>query len=256
MSDPKNSPQNNPKEQFHVPKGYFEKSGLRLFNKIDCIEELKDFPLLSNLKKENVFVTPDEYFQKSALQLELIEFEKLSGLSKLQVFDIPNHYFDQKAGAIIDELLPLNNVSKYYSELNQISKANVFETPPNYFDARKERILNTLKEKKSAKIFHLSFGQASMAAAAILIISLGFWFYPEQEKIVSPDDCDTLACIEKRELLQSKQIENLDDDELFELVNPAKLEQKLNPMNKSDNSAKKKDSSDAHKISDELLDEI
>ncbi|MEI6022007.1 MAG: hypothetical protein WCR21_12840, partial [Bacteroidota bacterium] len=214
------------------------------------------YSILKDLKKENAFVTPDLFFQKSELQLELIAYEKLRGLPKHGVFGLPEKYFANGSSNLYENIAITGKDETQYKALNSIPKSQEFDIPHGYFEKNKESMLNSLGEKKRAKIVHLSFGQAAMAAAAVLLITLGFWFYPNNKSVVSPDNCGTLACIEKRELLQSKQIENLDDDELFELVNPAKLEQKLNPMNKSSDNPNKKDSNNAHKISDDLLDEL
>jgi hypothetical protein len=45
-----------------VPEGYFDSFNERLFAKLELEEELKEFPTLSALAKENPFSTPENYF--------------------------------------------------------------------------------------------------------------------------------------------------------------------------------------------------
>lgn len=49
--------------EFDIPKGYFESLPGRLFSKIEIIEELKEFPLLSSMEKKSPFIVPENYFE-------------------------------------------------------------------------------------------------------------------------------------------------------------------------------------------------
>ena len=73
------------------------------------------------------------------------------------------------------------------------------------------------------------------AAAAVLTIVFSLWIYNayfNQTEIID-GDCNTLACIEKRELLKYK-LENLENEELYELVNTKQLEERLNKKEATD----------------------
>lgn len=46
-----------------MPEGYFDSFNERLFAKLELEEELKEFPWLSAMAKENPFITPENYFE-------------------------------------------------------------------------------------------------------------------------------------------------------------------------------------------------
>ena len=81
------------------------------------------------------------------------------------------------------------------------------------------------------------------------------FFYKTPENIVETNDCKTLACLERNEILNNnKVITNFDEDQLMDLVD-------VNTLNQQLNSKKEKISSDSKlnmdSISeDELLDEL
>jgi hypothetical protein len=254
MSNQENNQNKKQEEHFNVPNGYFEKSAANILNKIEWEEEMKLYPLLGKLKSNIGFIIPENYFEKSEIKIETLAYEKLAAIERLNAFNVPDNYFVEKTFVI---KAALNSEEQELSEmpiLKNLSKQNNFDLPESYFEENKIEIKNLLVKNKSAKIIPLSFSRMVMAAAAILIISLGLWVYKTYYQTVVVEDCGTLACIEKRELLKSKQLENLDNDELYELVNAKNLEKDL--QKKHDHPTNKKDTSNKLSISDELLDEI
>jgi hypothetical protein len=249
MSKNENKP--NKKEHFNVPKGYFQKSGEKIFNKIEWEDEMKPFSTLLKLKGQNGFNVPENYFSHNELMLENLDFEKLNAIPKINSFQTPQNYFKENEislSSILDE-------NAEHSSLNIIQKENSFKIPDKYFEKNEVQIQHLLSKNKSAKILNLSFSKIAFAAAALIVITLAIAIYSNYTKVVPSEDCSTLACIEKRELLKSKQIENLDDDELYELVNPLRLEEDLNET-KSKNIHQINIDSNNNKLSDDLLDEI
>lgn len=192
---------NNINSNFGLPEGYFEKSKLTILSKIEWQEENSNYPTLLQLKGKHGFVLPDTYFDDLAAKAELIDCPTLMELKKSIPFNIPANYFE-------------NN------------KANLLAKVKNQ------------GKNSGTKIISLSSKTYWYAAAAMLVLSFGVWmwnsFYDNNEII--DGDCNTLACIEKRELLKYK-LENLDNDELFELVNADDLEKKLQQKELKDSTA-------------------
>lgn len=52
---------NNP-DNFDLPEGYFESLNDKVFGKIRAMEELKEYPILYSMDKENPFRVPEGYF--------------------------------------------------------------------------------------------------------------------------------------------------------------------------------------------------
>ena len=48
---------------FGIPKGYFEGFESRLRNRMEIENELKEFPVLNGIEKENPFIVPGNYFE-------------------------------------------------------------------------------------------------------------------------------------------------------------------------------------------------
>lgn len=210
--------------KFGVPAGYFQKSGFSIMNKIVWEEELKEFPVIKGLKDRTGFTLPDHYFIKN------------------EVDELTKVFISQS-----DEL-------ENFTELKSIPKEICFKVGKNYFGENGERLNVMLAGNQQARIFDLIFSKASYAIAAMLLIALGFWMYQVYFKPVGKSDCGTLACVDKTDLLKTKNLENMDDEELFELVNTSELEKKL--QGKEDkNSSNKTDSSNQISV-DEVLDEI
>ena len=68
---------NSEPNNFGLPQGYFQNSANSIINKIEWVDEHKEFPFLAKLKKESGFVVPQKYFSDNETKLELLEFPKL-----------------------------------------------------------------------------------------------------------------------------------------------------------------------------------
>jgi hypothetical protein len=65
VEEDNNIPGNDPnsyRDKFGMPEGYFDSFNDRLFAKLQLEEELKEFPQLLAIAKENPFTTPENYF--------------------------------------------------------------------------------------------------------------------------------------------------------------------------------------------------
>jgi hypothetical protein len=248
---------NSEPNNFGLPQGYFQNSANSIVNKIEWVEEHKNFPALEKLKKQTGFIIPNDYFVNNENKLELIEFPKLSALNKINAFKTPANYFNELEEKQFVHFFNENDLEILGEKLSTIPKQANFKVKENYFDSSAEKISNSLlNEKKGGKLIKLFSPKIYYAAAAILTITLGLWFYNHYFLVAETKDCGTLACVDKADLLKTKNLENLDNDQLYELVDTKKLEEKLE--NKTNNTTKNEDiDTSLNNVSvDDLLDEI
>jgi hypothetical protein len=248
---------NSEPNNFGLPAGYFQNSANSIVNKIEWVEEHKNFPALEKLKKQSGFIIPNDYFVNNENKLELIEFPKLSALNKINAFKTPANYFNELEEKQFVHFFNENDLEILGEKLSTIPKQANFKVKKNYFDSSAEKISNSLlNQKKGGKLIKLFSPKIYYAAAAILTITLGLWFYNHYFLVAETKDCGTLACVDKADLLKTKNLENLDNDQLYELVDTKKLEEKLE--NKTNNTTKNEDiDTSLNNVSvDDLLDEI
>jgi hypothetical protein len=256
----KNSENNNLNSEpnnFGLPQGYFQNSANSIINKIEWLEEHKEFPFLAKLKKESGFVVPDDYFAASEHKLELIDFPQLNALNKTHAFKTPANYFDEAEEKQFVHFYAEIDIEILGEKLSTIPKQANFKVDDNYFGASAEKISTTLlNEKKGGRIINLFSPKIYYAAAAILTITLCLWFYNHYFMVADTKYCGTLAFVDKIDLLKTKNLENLDNDQLYELVDTKKLEEKLE--NKTNTKPNKEDlDTSLNNVSvDDLLDEI
>lgn len=258
MNQEQNNQFKNNEGSFGLPDDYFKKSTGSIMNRIEWEEEHKAYPNLIKLKDNSVFTIPSNYFVLNETLLELTDFPILKTISKTNSFKIPDAYFEL---AEVKELAVViqgeTNELAGFEKLGAVKKVNCFKVDEAYFEVN-EKLLNTLlKPEKSARIIDLFFSRRSYIAAAMLITALGLWFYaiyirPAQEL----KDCGTIACVDRVDLMKNKNLENLDNDELYELIDAGELEKKLNKKDASPSINKQKDSSLNNLSVDELIDEI
>jgi len=212
MSENEEDNKMSEKPEYGVPENYFEKSAASILAHLERFEENKIYPQLSKHRNLQVFKIPSSYFQNSEAQVKLI---------------------------LGDETV-----------LKGFNKENSFSVPNDYF-LKSENKITGLLIPKSAKII-LLWTRPLKYAAAVLIVAIGWWLYNFN---ITPNelvDCKTIACVDKKEILQGKSIDNLEEEDLYELVDSDELEQSLD-MNSIEEGL---DSSDSFGSPDELLDNI
>lgn len=219
--------ENNP---FSLPEGYFGSFGKKMMLKIELAEELKEFKILSSIDKKLPFATPDNYFSTLGIKNELAVYPELSAIKKQNGFTVPELYFETSAKAIKSKI-EIAEELKAYPALYNISKENSFAAPQNYFEglshALRNEIFESKKESSVVKVLHLVFSKkAAYAIAAMLVISFGLYFYNSGEETVK-GDCNTLACLQKNDIIKGDYLMNLDEDALMESVNIEKLSKSL-----------------------------
>lgn len=248
---------NSEPNNFGLPKGYFKNSANSIINKIEWVEEHKKFPVLSKLKRDSGFVIPQTYFSENETKLELLEFPKLFSLNKINGFKTPANYFEELEEKQFAEFFTDNENENTFEKLKSIPKQNNFKVEDKYFVDFENKLRNTLlNEKKGSKVIKLFSPKIYYAAAAVLTITMGLWIYNQYFKVEELKDCGTLACVDKVDLVKIKNLENLDNDQLYELVDAKKLEEKLENKTTSKTNKKDVDTSLKNVSTEDLLDEI
>ncbi len=213
MKNEENSkPKKNENNPFSLPDGYFDSFSQKMMHKIELAEELKEFKLLSSIDKKLPFVTPDNYFAHIEVKNELAAYPKLSSVKTENGFVVPELYFETSAKTITNKI-------ELTEELSHRMRAGMF--------------IEQGHESGVIKILHLVFSKkTAYAIAAMLVISLGLYFYNSGEETVIAD-CGTLACMDKKEILKSDQVSNMDEESLMKLVDPVQLSKNLKEAAKS-----------------------
>lgn len=196
---------------------------------------------LPGIGKKNSFVLPDAYFNNlSARVTERIKFEKeleeyktLSQINRQLKFSVPPNYFEN-----LTNILELKFELTQYSTLEKLPKNNLSEPAVDYFETLQNNILNKIITKHNssdppkgilkqlnAAIFN---PKMAMAASMALIIGLAaFWYVNKPASTIQSGDCKTLACLEKHELLNEKNINDFDDENLYEMVDVEELDKNV-----------------------------
>lgn len=231
------------KQPFLLPNNYFSNLTEQLLNKLECEEELKDYQLLSKINKEQSFTIPENYFENSKNKIEykyeISNFEELKKLPKNSLNEPSPNYFNQLKDNIKHKL-ELDNELKEFQLLNSLEKKNPFHVDSEYFEKRSQRETkeNTKKTKGIIKLF-----QPHLAIAASILLIIGaivFWkLNNNSENIIQSSDCKTLACLEKNELLNEKNIEDFNDENLYEMVDVEALDKKLSTEDNTNDSIRK-----------------
>jgi hypothetical protein len=234
---------------FVVPKGYFYSLTAIIINKIEALEELGEFETLKSLDKKNVFTIPENYFGSAedtvADENELAAFSVLNSIAK-PVLKPLSAQFTEELNASVIRKAEIADEIKEYKTLYAIDKQNSFAVAPGYFDSVadevKERIYSGNEGKFSIfTIILQTILKPRVAIAysfAILIIAGSVWYYNRETTYTmiqgGSGDCKTLACLEKNELLNEKNIRDFDEDNLYEMVDVEQLDKQISEKETSD----------------------
>lgn len=202
-----------------IPDGYFNGLSRRIQEKIQASEELHDFPALRELSKVNPFSVPEQYFERNE---ELLIFpELLMTLSPRPGYQVPADYFLTFPQVLTNRIGYLEEIAQYPALISLKVQENAFLTPNGYFDIS----LKTPKEK-TAKIFTLSqkpkqsrLQNWAIAASVLLITSLSVLLYQQLSLPQShPENCNGIACLSKKEILNSSIIQNMSEEYISDLI--------------------------------------
>jgi hypothetical protein len=234
---------------FGLPQNYFDSFSARLFKKIAAEDELKEYSVLSSLQKSNPFAVPANYF---ASKEELFEYPLLVSLKKNNPFTIPAYYFENKEEILDYPLLATSKANSFavpdayfatlterithavsvgleketYPLLYSHSKQNIFNTPEKYFE---NFSVNTKPQATIVPLYkRISKLSYRVAAAVTLLIGLSILFYTQQNKVVEKtNDCNTFACLDKKDILNSSYVLHASDDNIIELIDEKALSDSL-----------------------------
>ncbi len=95
---------------------------------------------------------------------------------------------------------------------NKINKENPFQVPEGYFEEKRKELHNIPEQTASIKILNQNSTKWYYWAAAATFIGIVFW----NTWNFKTDKCETLACIDKTELLQA--VENFETATLLDYV--------------------------------------
>ena len=235
----------NKENPFAAPQGYFDSLSDKVMNKIEVEQERAQFTVLSTItppqpspKGRGCFTVPQNYFIKNGNLLEykyeLATFSELSKVPKPVLKPVTSEYFDALSANVLKQI-ELADELKNYSTLAEIKKEKAFAVDLDYFetiaDRVKERYHSTENKKVSIIEQVLTFifkPQLTIAYGLVLIVGIGaFLFFNQPEKIIESGDCKTLACLERKELLNDHTIQSLDDENLYDLVDADELGKQL-----------------------------
>jgi hypothetical protein len=224
---------------FAVPGNYFDSLAARIVERIEFNAELEEYSVLKEIRKGDMFAAPEDYFRKVAevmeYQQELSEFTELEKASqKKPEFAEQDEYFETTQ-IKIEKGIELAGELQQYEFLYQLEKKNNFAVDPEYF----ETIADKVKERKYAESQGSSvlgnFLQLWFKPKAVLAYSLIFlagagvlWFNYHSSPAIDPSgDCKTLACLEKKEVLNEQTLNDFNEEDLYDMVDADELDKKL-----------------------------
>lgn len=220
-----NSDQNNKPKHFNLPKGYFENSMAAIKNRIECVEELSAYPLLAK-KYTSGFETPDNYFQNKEAKLENLPYPLLFENSKKESGFVTPENYEQQLNDRVSDLVQTNTTSFI---LDPKLKETPFNLPNGYFENNVNELKGILSPSKT-KVIPFNFVKIGYAIAAVLVLVLSVVWFKNYYSIPG-NDCGSLACMDVNQLKQSKVLEGIETEDLYEAVDVAKLKNALTKKN-------------------------
>ena len=229
-------PHGGKKNSFALPKGYFDSLSNRILNRIEFEREIAEYKTLSENRK-STFKVPQNYFETLANTLEykyeLSVFPQLASTKKPVLKALPENYFENLEKKVADKL-ELESELKEFSVLSSIPKKNAFTVASTYFESKtedvKEKIHSSKPESGVVRQLVVALFKPQMAIAASLMLIVGIsaiWYFNRKDSTVLNGDCLTLACLEKNEILNEKNIQDFDDESLYEMIDETVLDQQL-----------------------------
>lgn len=223
---------------FDAPVNYFDLLESRIINKIELAEEAKEFSVLANIEKVKTFEVPANYFSSLENEIEYkAELEALPELSKIAkpvLKPLAADYFNSLANRVTNKVTATDEL-KEFATLYALEKENSFVVSPDYFDSVADKIKERVHAKSRGEVsiidkilavvlkpkFGLAFG-------VIVIVGISSLYYFNQNKtIIDNGDCKTLACLEKREMLNDHTVREMDDADLIDMVDVDKLDKQI-----------------------------
>ncbi len=204
---------------FELPQDYFDSLSSRLFQKLELEQELEPFQLLSSLPKKPGFSLPPEYFENLELQTELMAYPQLKAIPQKKTMALPENYFEQLTERVLQKIDLTEELSPF-PLLAQQNKQHAFIVEESYFDTVLENVRKGIEtESKSGIIDWIkglfrSNNWAYAFSVLVLVISC-YWLFQDKQ---TSSPCNSIACLEKQEILNSPELMGLDEESLIELI--------------------------------------
>lgn len=253
------------KNPFGMPSDYFNSFEDKLKKRLEAENELVEFPLLSSISKTNTFSLPENYFSQSELALEhkteLADYKKLSSIPTAKFKTIDTEYEQTLLTSIKYRVEVIEELKPYFT-LYAIDKTNPFTVNEDYFeniaDNVKEKIFSTKTQQSSVfeTIIDFVFGKKMAYAFGLALMCVLGILYFNKTTTISTNDCKTLACLEKNEIVNHNLINNFDDEQLFDLVNIKTLNTQLNNTTAKTDSTQKEEYILDNVNTDQLIEEL
>lgn len=215
----------NRQGNFGTPENYFDSFSARLFSKLKADDELKDYPLLSAAGKVNPFAVPANYFMAKE---ELAAYPYLHSL-KQNSFAAPAAYFEVLP-ARVNNTIVLQEELQPYATLQTIEKEKVFALPANYFDGFYASLRAVIAPTRVVPLYGrvLKKYRFAAAAAALLFVTLTIVLLNRRESPKgATGGCTTLACLSKKEILNSGVLQNMNEESIIEMIDEKALNDSL-----------------------------
>ena len=250
---------------FGLPSDYFLSFEQKIKLKLELENELAEFPLLKSLSKEPVFTLPTTYFDEITnsieYQAELSAYSKLEALKKPLFKELDAEYTSALKHSI-NYKIELVDELKSYNTLYQLDKTNPFIVSDNYFESVASNVKDRLYATKAVSVSIIDtvidfvFGKKlAFTCSIILIVGLSIFIY-NSSKPLQTGNCETLACLEKQEIMNHQSFSNFDDEQLMEMVNVNSLNKQLNTTTSKVDSTQNEEYILDNVNTDQLLEEL
>ncbi|HXB40203.1 MAG TPA: hypothetical protein VNZ49_06645 [Bacteroidia bacterium] len=212
------------KDAFGTPENYFESFSSKLFSKIKANEELKDYPLLAAIEKNNPFALPAGYFE---LREELLQYTLLRDLRQNN-FTLPANYFEKLPEAVFNKI-EIGKEINVYEMLASVNRENVFTLPEKYFEEFAGGIKKVVNPAKVVPLYSriLKSYKFAAAAAVLLIVTISVVLLNQTATVQPNNECTTMACLSKKEIINSNYLQNVSEENIIEMIDVKSLSDSL-----------------------------
>ncbi len=251
------------KNPFSSPEDYFDTFSQKLFAKIELEEELKDFPVLAALPKQQPFVVPGHYFENALeWQQELAAYPGLAQVPKPALINPGETYFEDLAGHVAGRV-ELAEELRPYATLYALDKQHGFKVEAAYFDDLATRVKERLyaPETTRASLFDTIIRlvlrpRVALAFGLALVLGISLFVYNRHPELTASGDCNTLACLEKSDLLNDQTLHALDEESLIDAVNVKALDKQVSLHNNKPDSTVQEQYIIENVNTDQLMEEL
>lgn len=266
QKDPKLPFEQNGKNPFELPSDYFSSFEDKIKCKLDSENELSAYPLLSGIIKSNVFCVPDNYFSltenriEQAVELNL--YTNLSAIRKQEHYELEDNYSNYLENSLKNKI-ELTEELKSYHALYELRKENMFFVPDVYFQDLSQNIKDRIHVVKAAhvsfidRVLSIFFSRKLAFSLAMLIVSVfAVYIYRTSRENIESDNCQSIACLEKQDILNNKSFNDFDEEQLMDLVDVNDLSEQLHKEIQKTDSLQQEEFILDNVDTDQLLEEL